>query len=76
MEAAEIQNMSSSEKLQAMELLWDALTHEADSVPTPPWHAEVLAQRLERIRNGKGTFLTVEETKKRLAGSLSRGINR
>ena len=66
MEPADIQQMTRAERLRAMELLWDALVQDADSVPSPAWHAQVLEERMEKIRRGEGRFLSLDEVKRRL----------
>ena len=66
MEAAEIQRMSPTERLQAMELLWDSLAKDAASVPSPEWHADVLKERLARVEQGQGRFISLDEAKTRL----------
>jgi len=40
-----LKTMSVEEKLQAMESLWDDLYSQPESVSSPPWHQEVLAER-------------------------------
>lgn len=55
-----------TERLQAMEQLWDALCRSEGEVPSPPWHADVLAERKERAARGESKFLTLEELKERL----------
>lgn len=40
-----LDKMSASEKLQAMELLWDSLCHEKKEIDSPFWHGEILAIR-------------------------------
>src|SRR5690606_26094523 len=40
-----IRKMSQQERLQAMEALWDALTHDGVEPSSPSWHQEVLASR-------------------------------
>ena len=42
MGVAEIQKMSTAERLRTMELLWDALLHEGKEVDSPDWHRDVL----------------------------------
>ena len=61
----QIKCMSVSEKMQAMELLWSSLTTSAGFEP-PAWHADVLAERRRRVENGEETFMTLEESKRRL----------
>ena len=62
-QAAEIEQMSLEERLQAMELLWTSL---ADAVPSPDWHGEVLATRMANIDRGEGEFLSISQLKERL----------
>ena len=65
-QAAEIEQMSLTERLQTMELLWVSLARTPDAVPSPDWHGEVLAARLAKIERGEGEFLTIPQVKKRL----------
>ncbi|MGD9975718.1 MAG: addiction module protein [Desulfatirhabdiaceae bacterium] len=39
--------------MQAMELLWDALSHNDHEMPSPAWHEEILKKRKDRIRRSK-----------------------
>ncbi len=63
--------MSMAERLQAMEQLWDALCREAEQVPSPSWHAEVLADRKGRAERGEAQFLTLEQLRTRLRAAES-----
>ena len=38
----EIKNMTTVERLEAMELLWDALCHEEEEIQSPAWHEPIL----------------------------------
>lgn len=64
---SEIQSMSLSERLQAMELLWRSFSASEDKLPSPVWHGEVLAGRLAKVKADEGKFLTIPELKARLA---------
>jgi len=64
---SEIQSMSTTERLQAMELLWRSFSGSEDEVPSPDWHGEVLSERLAKVEAGEGKFLTNPELKARLA---------
>lgn len=66
-EPVEIERMSVTERLRAMELLWHSMTREPAKVKSPAWHGKVLAQRLARVESGKGRFLTLPQLKQRLA---------
>lgn len=63
MSIAEITNMSSIERLETMERLWDALCHESEEPSSPSWHEGTLNQRRKRIESGKAKFYTLDEVK-------------
>jgi hypothetical protein len=64
---SEIKSMSSTQRLQTMELLWKSFSGSEHEVQSPDWHGEVLAGRLEKVEAGDGKFLTIPELKARLA---------
>lgn len=63
----QISLMSSSERMEAMELLWESFSTEGIDYPSPDWHGKVLAVRSEIIDSGKATWLSVDELQARLA---------
>jgi putative addiction module component (TIGR02574 family) len=65
-EASEIQKMTVVERLQAMEQLWDALSRDPESVPSPEWHRDVLLERKKRAERGEAKFLTLDQLRLRL----------
>ncbi len=58
--------MTLTERLQAMELLWQSLSAASAYVESPDWHGNVLAERLDRVEAGEARFLSLEEAKARL----------
>lgn len=54
------------ERLQAIELLWDSISRQGDSVPSPAWHEEVLAARRAKVEAGEAKFLSIPELRHRL----------
>jgi Putative addiction module component len=58
--------MSPSERVEAMELLWESFSKEGIDYPSPDWHDKVLAERSEMIESGNATWLTVNELQARL----------
>ena len=56
--------LSSSERLQMMEILWNSIRK--DEPPSPAWHGEILAARRAKADAGEAEFITVPELKKRL----------
>ncbi len=62
----QIEKMSTAERLQAMEQLWDAVRRQAVEVPSPDWHRDVLAKRRTRAEQGEARFLTLDQLRTRL----------
>jgi len=63
MTTAEIKNMSTLERLQVMEELWDSLCHDTEEIDSPVWHGDVLENRRKKIESGNAEFLSLEELK-------------
>jgi hypothetical protein len=61
-----LSEMTTADKLQTMELLWDDLCRTPENLPTPTWHGEVLAAREQLLRDGKTQFCDFEEACDRL----------
>jgi hypothetical protein len=61
----DIDRMSLSERLEALDLLWQSLSAVPQKVESPPWHEEVLADRLSRAEARQARFLSLAETKSR-----------
>jgi hypothetical protein len=62
----EIERMSLEEKLRAMEALWADLSRNAEQFESPPWHAQVLDQREQRVRSGQEQYEDWEAAKREL----------
>ena len=68
-ESSQIEKMSVTERLQAMDQLWDSLIRDGDEIPSPDWHQEVLADRKARAQRGEAKFLTLDQLRSRLRSS-------
>ena len=66
MSIAEIESMSVTERLQAIELLWTSISRTESQVSSPAWHGDVLDARREKVESGEGVFLSLSELRKRL----------
>ena len=53
-----------TEKLRAMEELWDDLTRSGEEYPSPEWHGDVLLKREEAVREGTDEFIPWEDAKR------------
>jgi hypothetical protein len=61
-----LDQMSVEDKLLTMEALWDSLSREPDAVESPPWHGEVLAERLAAVERGEVALLDLDDVKRRI----------
>ncbi len=49
----EISRMSSTERMEVMELLWESFSKEGIDYPSPDWHGNVLTEGSAIIDSGK-----------------------
>ncbi len=61
MNTLEIEEMSTIDRLQAMEALWDSFLREKSEIDSPEWHRDILENRKRKIKNGKAEFISLEE---------------
>ena len=58
MTVAEIKEMPVNQRIVLMEELWDTLCHDKVEIKSPPWHKEILDERMELINSGKAEYLS------------------
>jgi len=63
MTTIEIKEMSTIERLQMMEELWDVLCHEEREIDSPEWHEKILKERKNKIEAGEAEFISIEALK-------------
>ena len=56
-------SLSSTERLEAMEALWESLTHDENELTSPDWHGEIIKQRKHDIKNGSAEYISVKDLK-------------
>jgi hypothetical protein len=66
----DLEQMTTEEKLKAMEMLWDDLCRSAPDFSSPSWHEDVLKEREQRIREGKDRFVDWDQAKRDLRDSI------
>ncbi len=64
--AIPLARMTTSDKLRALEKIWDDLRRTPGQVPSPSWHADVLRARERRIRERRSQFGSWTEAKRRI----------
>jgi putative addiction module component (TIGR02574 family) len=60
-----INEMSVSEKLKAISLIWDSLSEDPDSIPAPDWQRAELEKRGQRLDSGETTVSDWDDAEKR-----------
>ena len=61
MNTLEIEKMSTKERLQIMEALWDSLLKKESEIESPEWHRDILEERKKKIANGETDFISLKE---------------
>ena len=61
-----LNEMTTIDKLRAIEDIWENLLHDSENIPSPAWHADVLSAREQRIQQGKSRFSDWDEAKSRI----------
>ena len=53
MSIAEVRQLPLAEKLQIMEAIWEELRAQAEQVPVPQWHRDLLDERRKAVEDGR-----------------------
>ncbi len=64
-----LSEMTTADKLEAMEKLWEDLCRNTEALPSPAWHENVLSSREKRVQEGRATFSTLADIKDRIRKS-------
>ena len=72
MTSASIFDLSTSEKLQLVEDLWDDIAAEPDGVPVHDWQKQELARRKANLRENPASGLRWDEVKRRVRANNAR----
>ena len=64
-----IDQMTTEEKLSALEAMWESLCRRPNDVPSPSWRADGLRDREGRVRNGSSQFIDWTEATQHLRDS-------
>ena len=64
--ALPLDKMTIADKFQTLEAIWESLKHTSADVPLPAWHADVLAARRIRVKEGSSTYGDWGDAKRRL----------
>ena len=65
-----LSEMTVADKLAVIERVWDDLSRNPEDIPSPSWHADVLAARQKEIDEGRAKFVPLEEFRKDIEKEL------
>ena len=57
----DIEKMSVSERIQAMETLWESLRGSHEEIESPRWHFDILDRRKQKMANNETEFISLDE---------------
>ena len=63
MNIAEVKKLSTKERLEVMEVIWESLMNEPEELETPDWHKPILQERKRRIEAGEVGFIPLSDLK-------------
>jgi hypothetical protein len=66
MDMVDVKKMTPSQRVLAMEALWESMCQEGDDIESPDWHEQILSARRSRISDGKTGFVTLEQLREQL----------
>ncbi len=69
--ALPLDQMTTAEKLRAVEQIWENLCRTPNDVPSPSWHAGILQDREKRVHEGSSQFVDWAEAKKKIRDSTT-----
>lgn len=61
-----LEKMTTEEKIEAMEALWSSLCLNAENIPSPEWHGNLLRKRETAMVEGSADFVDWSKAKKQV----------
>jgi hypothetical protein len=65
-----LNDMTTEEKLQAMELLWDDICRNVPDFSSPTWHGGILKERDTNVKEGREKFVDWKQAKKDIRNTI------
>ncbi|MDG4867872.1 addiction module protein [Guyparkeria sp. 1SP6A2] len=66
-----LDEMTTLEKLEALERIWSDLSESTQEIASPAWHEDELVGRQEQIDTGQARFVDIDQVKERIRSRLS-----
>ena len=65
-----LNKMSTQDKIEAMESIWEDLCKNADSLSSPDWHKKILQNREVSLKEGNDEFVDWQDAKEDIRKNL------
>lgn len=59
----QLEGITAADKVRQLEQVWQSLCSKSDSIASPEWHSDVLAERRQRLLDGSTTYFPWDEAK-------------
>ena len=66
----DIENLTISEKIGLMEILWRDISKEPENVEVPEWHLRILEERERALANGEDEFIDFDDAMAEIRKSI------
>lgn len=57
----QIEKLSVEERLKLVQLIWESLAEQGETLPSPEWHRAIIEKRLERMDENPHPGIPAEE---------------
>ncbi len=61
-----LKDLSIAQKLSLMEQIWVDIETRPSEIPSPKWHGDILARRMQSIKNNESELVDWADAKKQL----------
>ena len=61
----EIKKLDVKDRIILINDIWESLEAQNDEIVSPSWHKDILDKRLEKVKQNKATYISLEELKSR-----------
>lgn len=65
-----LDKMSTKEKIQTIEEIWNNLLENTEDIPSPDWHKQILKDRENKVRDNKEEFIDWDSAKKNIRDEI------
>jgi len=65
-----LDKMTNLDKIAMIKKLWDDLSRDPETIPSPTWHKDILEAREKEINQGRAKFTSFDKAKERIRNQI------